>query len=80
MERIEDMPVFREIPIESFGENLTKLTEEVFGNREINKYYKKVIDKIAEEAQTYETALKTFQENSIELSLNSLFYLKSKFN
>lgn len=78
MERLGDIPLIRNISIESFGENLTKLTEEVFGNRDISKYYKKIIDKVAQSVGSYDEAVNLFQENNINLSLNALFYLKNK--
>src|SRR5699024_2855126 len=43
LERNENIPSVRKIAMESFGENLTILSEEVFGNKETPKHYKKFI-------------------------------------
>ncbi|MCW7506194.1 ATP-binding protein [Leptospira levettii] len=45
-DRIENLPDIKQINIESFGENLTIITDEVFGNVNEKEFYKIVFDKL----------------------------------
>jgi len=78
MERHENFPVIRKIAIESFGENLTVLTDEVFGNREIEKQYKNTIDRMVLKGLGYEEIINELSSDDIPLSLNARLYIKSK--
>ncbi len=78
LEREENIPSIRKIGVESFGENLTVLTEEVFGNREIKNHYEKVIDALVSKGHTYEEIKKMLVSDSIPLSLNLGLYIRSK--
>lgn len=77
-ERHENLPSIRKIGIESFGENLSILTDEVFGNRNIEKQYKKIIDRFIDTGLTYDDILDQLKSDEIELSLNTRLYIKSK--
>lgn len=78
MERHENLPSIRKIGIESFGENLTTLTEDVFGNREIQKQYKTIIDKLISKGFTYNQINEKLVSDDIPLSLNTRLYIKSQ--
>jgi energy-coupling factor transporter ATP-binding protein EcfA2 len=78
MERDENYLSCRKIGVESFGENLTTLTEEVFGNKEVPKHYKKIIDSLAITEQNYLSIVQKLKTNNIPLSLNIRLYIKSK--
>lgn len=78
MEKDNNSPILRKIGIESFGENLTVLTEDVFSNSEINKQYKVILDKIIEKYYNYETILEKLENDNLPLSLNAKIYIKSK--
>jgi len=77
MERHENMPSIRKIGIESFGANLTTLTEDVFGNREIQKQYKTIIDRLINNGFTYSQINEKLVSDGIPLSLNARLYIKS---
>lgn len=78
MERHEDnIASIRKIGFESFGENLTILTEEVFGNKEIEKSYKKILEQLSKTGQNYDEIVKELEEHDIELNLNARLYLKA---
>ncbi|MFH6966359.1 AAA family ATPase [Flavobacterium sp. FlaQc-28] len=78
IERNGNIPDIRRIGIESFGENLTTLTDDVFGNREIPKQYKKIIDKKASLGMSFEEIISLLQFDEMPLSLNTRLYIKSK--
>lgn len=78
MEKDNDIPFLRKVGVESFGENLTVLTEDVFSNREINKHYKVILDKMIIRYSDYDTILQRIERENLPLSLNAKIYLKSK--
>jgi energy-coupling factor transporter ATP-binding protein EcfA2 len=77
LERFDNTSSVRRISIESFGENLTTLTEEVFGNREVPKQYKKIIEEFIGEGKTYEEILSLLEFDDLPLSLNARIYIRS---
>ncbi|WCO00566.1 AbiJ-related protein [Psychroserpens ponticola] len=78
MEKDNNTPFLRKIGVESFGENLTVLTEDVFTNRDIDKHYKVILDKMIENYHNYEFIVKKIENENMPLSLNAKLYLKSK--
>ncbi|WP_452231776.1 AbiJ-related protein [Lacinutrix sp. MEBiC02595] len=78
MEKESNVPFLRKIGVESFGENLTVLTEDIFENRDINKHYKIILDKMIEQYYHYETILEKIENDNLPLSLNAKIYIKSK--
>lgn len=78
LEKDENIPYIKKIGIESFGENLTTLTEEVFGNKEINKQYKKIIKRLIDNGNKYEEVVSKLESDGIPLNLNVRLYIKSK--
>jgi predicted ATP-dependent endonuclease of OLD family len=78
LERTGNVPNIRRIGIESFGENLTTLTEDVFGNKEIPKQYKRIIDEQIQYGRSYEDIVSLIQYDEVPLSLNVKLYIKSK--
>ncbi|QIA07129.1 AAA family ATPase [Draconibacterium halophilum] len=77
MERHENTPAIRKIGLESFGENLTVLAEEVFGNKDIPKYYKSIIDQLVGQKKSYEEIVGLIESDATPLSLNAKVYIKS---
>lgn len=80
MDRHENIPAIRKIGLESFGENLTILTEEVFGNKDTPKHYKKIIEDLIERGNSYEQIIRILESDNIPLSLNAKIFIKSKLN
>jgi len=78
IERHEDLVSVRQIAIESFGANLTTLTEEVFGNREIQKQYKKIINRMVSDGKSYDDIIGILEREGFPLSTNISLYIKSK--
>ena len=65
---------------ETFGENLTVITNEIFGNRDVPDYFKIQLKKLVSLGLSYERILKEIQSPNTEVSLNVNLYLKSLFN
>ena len=77
MERHEDVPSLRRIGIESFGENLTVLTEEVFGNKDVPKQYKLIIEGLIEKGKTFDEIIEIIQFGNVPVGLNTRIFIKS---
>lgn len=63
--------------IETFGENLTKITEDIFGSRETDSQFKKELEILIKKGYSFEQILELLRENNIPLSLNLTVLLKS---
>jgi len=67
----------RKIYKESFGENLTTITDEIFGNRDVGQEYKKIINLFIENGKSYEEILRLLESDGVPLSLNAKIYIRS---
>ena len=65
---------------ETFGENLTVITNEIFGNRDVPDYFKIQLKKLVSLDLSYERILQEIQSPNTEVSLNVNLYLKSLFD
>ena len=74
--REENVPSINKIGVESFGENLSVITEEVFGNRSIPKFYETTMKKLVRRYKTYDKVLEILKEDNLPLSLNVRLYLQ----
>lgn len=70
----------RRIPMECFGENLSVLTEEIFGNKGIPKQYKKILQNLVDNGYSYEEIVSLLEFDDIPLSLNARIFIKSIVN
>jgi hypothetical protein len=77
IERENDFASIRKPNLETFGENLTILTEEVFGNRGVSKQFKLILQKLIDEGYTYERIISEIETDNVPLSFNTRIYLKS---
>jgi len=71
-----DVPMIRMLDIESFGENLSTLTEHVFETIEIKANFKEVLKRLAQE-HSYGTVLGMFRGR---LSFNAKMFLKAQYS
>lgn len=76
-EREENIFSIRKIGSESFGENLSKITDEIFGNRDVSQEYKKIIQNLISNDKSYEEVVKILESEEVPLSLNAKMYIKS---
>jgi predicted ATPase len=75
--REENVPSVKKIGIESFGENLSVITEEIFGNRTVPKFYEATIRKLVKHYKSYDEVLGIMEDGNLPLSLNVRLYLQS---
>ncbi len=80
IEREANFSSIKRIGLESFGENLSILTEEVFGNRGIPKQYKLILERLVEQGKNYLEIKELLEFDEIPLSINASVYLKSILN
>lgn len=77
IEKESNIVTARKPLIETFGENLTMITEEIFGNRDIPNQFEKILLKLAETGKSFDEILSIVETENIPLSLNARIYLKS---
>ncbi len=75
IERIDNIPLVRNLHIESFGENLSDITEEVFDVKSTPSNYKEILNELRENF-TYGEIINLFGG---KLSFNARIYLKSMY-
>lgn len=80
VEKESNVVTARKPLIETFGENLTMITEEIFGNRDIPNQFEKILLKLSETGKSFDEILSIIETENIPLSLNARIYLKSIIN
>lgn len=81
MERdIDGMPVVRQMRVESLGENLTTINEEIFSNGQRDKYYKRLIERAVEGKESMEQVLQELQNGDLPMSLTSYMLIDKYLN
>ena len=66
--------------IETFGENLAKITDDIFGTRDTTAYFEKELRSLVRKGYTYDEIINILQTDNIPLSLNATILLKSLVN
>ena len=81
MERdIDGMPVVRQMRVESLGENLSTINEEIFSNGQRDKYYRQLIEKAVEGKESMEQVLQELQNGDLPMSLTSYMLIDKYLN
>lgn len=75
-EKDKDVPRVRKLEFESFGENLSTITSEIFGNRDVPKYFFKSIKELVDNGKTYQEIENELQ-GEVPLNLNVKILIKS---
>lgn len=78
-DRVEDTLAIRKIGMESFGANLSDITEEVFGTNEIPKHHQAIIRKLKSEDKTPDDIIETIQSGNLPVSLNLRLFVQSLY-
>jgi ABC-type multidrug transport system ATPase subunit len=76
LERDQDVAYIRQMERESFGENLTVISEDVFGNRNIDKHHLSLIRSLVNENGNYESIAEMLASKNLPLNLNTRLYIK----
>lgn len=74
--RIQNTPTVKKLDLESFGENLSNITNETFGVKNTESNYQVWLEKMVNDNLSFDTILEKFDNN---LSLNAMTYLKILF-
>lgn len=77
MEKEGTAASIRKLSYETFGENLTVLTDDIFGNRAVPKQYKKILNGLVNSGNNFEDILDIIESDEVPLSLNARLYLKT---
>lgn len=77
LDRVGNTPSLRKIKIESFGENISTLTEEVFGNKDTAKQYKSIIRGLVSHGRSFDEIVNILESDNVSLSLNTRIFIKS---
>jgi predicted ATPase len=77
VERFDNIPSVRRIGTESFGGNLSILTEDVFGNREIVKQHELIVAGLVSQGYNYQQIIEMLQFDEIPVNLNIRLQIKS---
>lgn len=75
-DREGNIPIVRNLGIESFGENIDVLTQEVFQTKDVKGTYKEILEKLSRELP-YNSVLNIFEN---KLSLNAKAFLIGLYN
>lgn len=79
MERNGNSASVNRIGLESFGENLTTLTDEVFGNKNIPKQYKKIIQELVNQGKSFDEIISLLEFDDFPISLNTHIFIKTLY-
>lgn len=77
VERIENTASLRLLERECFAENLTVITDDIFGNRQIDRHYLEIIKELVNEKKDFQAIVDALQGNELPLNLNTRLYIKS---
>lgn len=81
MERdIDGMPLVRQMRVESLGENLTTINEEIFSNGQGDKYYRRLIEKAVKGKASIDQVLLELQNGDLPMSLASYMLIDKYLN
>lgn len=75
-EKDDDMPMVRKLEFETFGENLSAITSEIFGNKDTSKYYVRAIEELVNSGKSYEQ-IEMDIKGEVPLNLNLEILIKS---
>jgi ABC-type multidrug transport system ATPase subunit len=76
LERDQDIAYIRQMERESFGENLTVITEDIFGNRNIEKHHLNVINQLVGQNFDYEAVIQLLTSKNLTPNLNTRLSIK----
>jgi putative SOS response-associated peptidase YedK len=77
LDREENELHIRKMSRDSFGENLTVITDEIFNNRDVNKYHLDLMKELVNEDKSFEEIISIFQFDDLPVNLSTRLYLKS---
>jgi predicted ATPase len=77
LDREADELRVRKMSRDSFGENLSVITDEIFNNRDVNKYHLELMRKLVDDKRPFEEIIQIFQFDNLPVNVNTRLYLKA---
>lgn len=77
LEREDDVAYVRGMERESLGENLTIINQEIFGNKEVQRYYQTLIKKFIAEGKSSEEIIEKLESDELPVTSNILLFIKT---
>lgn len=77
IERDNNFAYNRSLERESFGENLTVITQEIFGNREVPRHFITLISELVSRGKTYPEILEILESDNLPVTSNVRLYIKA---
>lgn len=72
-------PMVRPMNTETLGENLTTITEDVFGRAEISKHYRQLVNKYVDKGNNNKDIENLLKTEGLPMSLNLYMYIRQQF-
>lgn len=79
MTRLKNVPVIRGISIESLGENISTLVNEIFDNKDIPKYYRNKIEELINKGYSEDKLIESIKSDDLPLGIGLQLYIKQKY-
>ncbi len=77
IERENNLAYTRSLERESFGENLTVITQEIFGNRETPRHFINLISELVSKGKSYEEIVTILETDNLPVTSNVRLYIKA---
>lgn len=77
IEREDSEAYVRKLERESFGENLTIITQEIFGNRDVARHFVTILRELVERKKTYDEICSILESKSLPITSNIKLYIKA---
>ncbi len=77
IDRVDNSLLVRKLENDSLGENLTVITQEIFGNREVSRYFVNLINTMVNENFSFEEIVSFLESENLPISINIRLLIKS---
>jgi len=77
IERENEAASLRPLEKECFAENLTVITDDIFGNRGTNHHFMDILKDLVERKADFDAIVDAIEDKSLPLNLNARLYIKS---
>lgn len=77
IERDSDLAFVRGLERESFGENLTVITQDIFGNRDVPRHFISLIEELVSKGKPYSEIISILESDNLPITSNIRLYIKA---
>ena len=77
LERSGNKAILKNLERESLGENLTTITQDIFGNREVPKHFVTLIEELLRKGKSEKEIIDLLETDNLPISSNIKLYIKS---